>query len=69
MSDTPDTPLPAHEAAKEHGDLGDLLSELRVMLPGAQLLTAFLIVLPFNSGFEQIPSRKNTCFSPRFSWR
>jgi hypothetical protein len=36
------------------GDLSDLLSELRVLLPGAQMLTAFLIILPFNSGFADI---------------
>lgn len=35
-------------------DLGDLLQELRVLLPGAQTLTAFLIILPFNGGFAQI---------------
>ncbi|HEX5505088.1 MAG TPA: DUF6328 family protein [Thermomicrobiales bacterium] len=36
------------------GDLSDLLSELRVLLPGAQTLTAFLIILPFSGGFAQI---------------
>lgn len=36
------------------GDLSDLLSELRVLLPGAQTLTAFLIILPFNGGFDRI---------------
>ncbi len=36
------------------GDLSDLLAELRVLLPGAQTLTAFLIILPFNAGFAQI---------------
>lgn len=35
-------------------DLADLLSELRILLPGAQTLTAFLIILPFNSGFAEI---------------
>jgi len=36
------------------GDLADLLGELRILLPGAQTLTAFLIILPFNGGFAQI---------------
>jgi len=36
------------------GDLSDLLAELRILLPGAQTLTAFLIILPFNTGFAQI---------------
>lgn len=35
-------------------DLSDLLQELRVLLPGVQTLTAFLIILPFNGGFSQI---------------
>jgi len=32
-------------------DLSDMLSELRILLPGAQMLTAFLIILPFNGSF------------------
>ena len=39
---------------REDGDLGDLLAELRVLLPSAQTLTAFLIILPFSPGFAQI---------------
>src|SRR5687767_1544159 len=33
----------------DDGDLGDMLQELRVLLPGSQTLTAFLVILPFNS--------------------
>lgn len=36
------------------GDLTDLLSELRVLLPGSQTLVAFLIILPFNARFSEI---------------
>ncbi len=39
---------------RDDGDLGDMLQELRVLLPGSQTLTAFLVILPFNSGFERI---------------
>ncbi|MBY0510092.1 MAG: hypothetical protein K2P94_08045 [Rhodospirillaceae bacterium] len=47
------------EGNKEHAsnrlhdvnDLRDMLDGLRILLPSAQLLTAFLIILPFNSGF------------------
>jgi hypothetical protein len=35
-------------------DLSDLLQELRILLQGAQVLTAFLIVLPFSEGFGQL---------------
>jgi hypothetical protein len=44
----------ADDERQGDGDLGDLLAELRVLLPGAQTLTAFLIILPFNAGFAQI---------------
>lgn len=36
------------------GDLSDLLQELRVLLQGAQVLTGFLIVLPFSEGFGRV---------------
>lgn len=42
------------QAEAGDGGLSDLLSELRVLLPGTQMLMAFLIILPFNSGFSQI---------------
>ncbi|UUZ47342.1 DUF6328 family protein [Massilia sp. B-10] len=47
---------PVPRTRPEHGDfpaasdLSDMLSELRILLPGAQMLTAFLIVLPFSGG-------------------
>ena len=44
---------PAQEA-RDDTDLGDLLQEVRVLLQGAQVLTAFLVILPFNQGFAQI---------------
>ncbi|MCP4031037.1 MULTISPECIES: DUF6328 family protein [Herbaspirillum] len=48
------------------GDLSDLLNELRVLLPAAQLLTAFLITLPFNSGFSQIVESEKWIFLATF---
>ena len=33
-------------------DLLELLNELRILLPGAQVLFAFLLILPFNTGFS-----------------
>ena len=44
------------------GDLSDLLSELRILLPGAQMLTAFLIILPFNGGFAKIVQAEKIVF-------
>ncbi|MDQ3693091.1 MAG: DUF6328 family protein [Chloroflexota bacterium] len=48
------------------GDLGDLLQELRVLLPGAQTLTAFLIILPFNTGFSQIQQQEKLIYLATF---
>jgi hypothetical protein len=35
-------------------ELEELLQELRVALPGVQILFAFLLIVPFNQGFEQV---------------
>ena len=37
---------------KHDRELIELLNELRVALPGAQVLFAFLLVVPFSSGFD-----------------
>jgi hypothetical protein len=52
----PDLPLdnPVRGELRQDGDLSDMLSELRILLPGAQMLTAFLIILPFNGSARQI---------------
>ena len=44
------------------GDLGDLLQELRVLLQGVQVLTGFLIVLPFSEGFRQIDANAHKVY-------
>ena len=48
--------LKPDEGDKERVDreLIELLNELRVALPGVQILFAFLLVLPFQQGWEQI---------------
>jgi len=50
----------------DEGDLSDLLSELRILLPGAQMLTAFLIILPFNGGFAKIVQAEKIVFLATF---
>ncbi len=57
-SDRPDMP--------EDGDFSDMLSEMRILLPGAQMLSAFLIVLPFNGGFRQIVQTEKYVFLATF---
>jgi len=48
------------------GDLSDMLSELRILLPGAQMLTAFLIILPFSGRAEQFIRAERLVFLATF---
>lgn len=50
----------------ESGDLTDMLSELRVLLPTSQLLSAFLITVPFNGGFANILTSEKGVFLATF---
>ena len=66
----PDTDVSAEELEKQTAGSGrdetekeridrnviELLNELRVALPGVQVLFAFLLVLPFNQGFTSVTS-------------
>jgi hypothetical protein len=51
-------PANPKESPKERVDreLGELLQELRVALPGVQVLFAFLLTVPFSQGFAQATS-------------
>lgn len=44
----------------------ELLSELRVVLPGVQLLAAFLLILPFNTGFRSASSAEKAVYFVAF---
>lgn len=55
-----------HHDQHDDGDLTDLLGELRVLLPGVQTLTAFLVILPFNAGFSGITDREKTVYVVTF---
>jgi uncharacterized protein DUF6328 len=52
------------ESEKERLDrnLQELLGELRVALPGVQVLFAFLLVVPFNQRFADITSFQRTTY-------
>ena len=50
----------------DDGDFSDMLSELRILLPGAQMLTAFLIILPFNGGFRHVVQAEKYVFLATF---
>jgi hypothetical protein len=51
---------------QDDGDFSDMLSEMRILLPGAQMLSAFLIILPFNGGFAQIVHTEKLLFLATF---
>ncbi|MBB5234658.1 uncharacterized membrane protein YidH (DUF202 family) [Deinococcus budaensis] len=55
MTDTPDT-----------DGLSDLLNELRILLQGAQVLTSFLIILPFNTNFGRVGSPERWVYLATF---
>lgn len=56
----------AFDRVHDENDMTEMLNELRVLLPGAQLLTGFLITLPFNSGFRQIVQVEKWVFMAAF---
>jgi hypothetical protein len=68
----PCTPSPLPEESivlpdpHDDGDFSDMLSEQRILLPGAQMLTAFLIILPFNGGFQHIVHIEKLVFLATF---
>ena len=57
---------PAVEGSWSDEDLSDLLQELRVLLPGVQTLTAFLIILPFSPGFALIEQAERWVYLATF---
>jgi hypothetical protein len=53
-----------HETSLERLDrnLEELTGELRVVVTGVQVLFAFLLILPFNSGFAHVGSFEQTVY-------
>lgn len=47
---------------KRDQELIELLNELRVALPGAQVLLAFLLVAPLNQGFDAVQDLARTVY-------
>jgi amino acid transporter len=50
----PETGRPETDQERVDRNLVELLAELRVALPGVQVLFAFLLVVPFNQRFEDV---------------
>jgi Family of unknown function (DUF6328) len=53
-------------AGHDEADMTEMLNELRILLPGAQLLNGFLIALPFNAGFREIVQLEKWIFMATF---
>ena len=51
-----------NEEEKRDRQMLELLNELRVALPGVQILFAFLLTVPFAQGFERVTSTQKTLF-------
>jgi accessory gene regulator protein AgrB len=66
MKDEDTKPQANDGEASEEGSLNDMLQELRILLQGAQVLTAFLIILPFNQGFEKIHDFEKWVYTATF---
>lgn len=47
-------------------DLSDLLNELRALVTGSQMLTGFLMILPFSQGFKAIEPPERPIFTAAF---
>lgn len=50
----------------DDGDMTDMLGELRVLLPTAQLLSGFLIAVPFAAGFGAVVRAEKHVFLATF---
>ena len=58
-------PQPADDETPDerlNRNLDQLLQELRVALPGVQVLFAFLLVVPFNARFNEVTSRERVLY-------
>ncbi len=54
--------MPESDKQRVDRELIELLNELRVALPGVQVLFAFLLILPFQPGFERISDLERHVF-------
>ena len=62
----PRTIAPRLEPTDDPSDMSEMLQELRILLQGAQVLTAFLIVLPFSARFSAIVQAEKWVFVGTF---
>jgi uncharacterized protein involved in cysteine biosynthesis len=58
----PETGREESEQERTDRNLQEMLGELRVALPGVQVLFAFLLVVPFNQRFAQVTDFQKTLY-------
>jgi hypothetical protein len=60
--------VPDEERSKDdlNRELIELLNELRVALPGVQVLFAFLLVVPFSNGWDRVTALQRDVFFAAF---
>ena len=64
MSKPPEQGEPTQKDA--HRRVGELSDEVRIALPGVQVLFAFLLTLPFTGGFSEISQRNESTYFVAF---
>ena len=62
MGQHPETGRDESESERVDRNLQEMLGELRVALPGVQVLFAFLLVVPFNQRFAQVTDFQKTIY-------
>jgi heme/copper-type cytochrome/quinol oxidase subunit 2 len=58
--------MPSNDEERLDRELIELLNELRVALPGVQVLFAFLLAVPFTQRFEQVNGAEKWAFFGSF---
>ena len=64
MSSEPQAPK--KDDKPSDGDLTDVIGELRIVLNGTQVMTSFLIILPFNQGFAKVDKTEQWVYLATF---
>jgi hypothetical protein len=64
--DSPDPQDPEQRRERVNRELIELLNELRIALPGVQVLFAFMLVLPFSQEFAKLSTTEKTVFFASF---
>ncbi len=62
MARHPETGRDESESERIDRNLQEMIGELRVALPGVQVLFAFLLVVPFNQRFADVTSLQQTIY-------